>query len=137
MSDKAKHIVSQMFEKDDFSQWLGIERVLIEEGHCILKMTVRKEMTNGFDIAHGGISYALADSALAFASNSRGQIAVSIETSISHTKAVFINDTLVAVANELNLSKKLAQYEVKVTNQKDEIVALFKGTVFRKTESWV
>ena len=126
-----------MFEKDDFSQWLGIERVLIEEGHCILKMTVRKEMTNGFDIAHGGISYALADSALAFASNSRGQIAVSIETSISHTKAVFINDTLVAVANELNLSKKLAQYEVKVTNQKDEIVALFKGTVFRKTESWV
>jgi len=137
VSDKAKHIVSQMFEKDDFSQWLGIERVLIEEGHCILKMTVRKEMTNGFDIAHGGISYALADSALAFASNSRGQIAVSIETSISHTKAVFINDTLVAVANELNLSKKLAQYEVKVTNQKDEIVALFKGTVFRKTESWV
>jgi len=136
MSDTAKNIVEQMFSQDDFSKWLGIKRVLVEYAHCILEMTVREEMTNGFGIAHGGITYALADSALAFASNSRGQKAVSIETSISHTLAVNVGDILRAEAQEEHVNHKLGQYTVKVTNQKSEIVALFKGTVYRKKESW-
>jgi len=136
MSGKAQDIVNKMFTNDDFSQWLGIKKILVEEGHCILEMTVRKEMTNGFDIAHGGITYSFADSAFAFASNSRGKLAVSIETSISHTKAVQIGDTLTAEAHEDLISNKLGHYHVKVTNQNDDIVALFKGTVFRKKEEW-
>ena len=70
--DKAEQIVSKMIENDAFSQWLGIEVINVSEGTCKLKMTIRDEMTNGFKIAHGGISYALADSALAFAANSYG-----------------------------------------------------------------
>ena len=68
----AKKVVDKMINGDAFSQWLGIEVLEITEGSCKLKMTVRKEMTNGFNIAHGGISYSLADSALAFAANSDG-----------------------------------------------------------------
>jgi len=93
-------------------------------------------MTNGFDIAHGGITYSFADSAFAFASNSQGKFAVSIETSISHTLAVYTDDILTAEAVQDNLSNKLAHYRVTVTNQDSKIVALFKGTVYRKNEEW-
>ncbi|CAG0910535.1 unnamed protein product, partial [Cyprideis torosa] len=61
-----------MYENDAFSKWLGIERMEEREGYCKLKMVLTKDMTNGFNIAHGGIAYSLADSALAFAANARG-----------------------------------------------------------------
>ena len=66
-------------------------------------MTIREEMTNGFKIAHGGITFSFADSAFAFASNSRGRKAVSIETSISHTKPLKIGDIITAIAEEQSL----------------------------------
>lgn len=132
----AQQVVDTMFNGDAFSQWLGIERLEERPGHCRLKMTVRPEMTNGFKIAHGGISYSLADSALAFASNGHGTQAVSLETSISHTKPVNTGDTLWAVAEEKNLSRKTGLYEVRITNQNNELVALFKGTVYRTGKEW-
>lgn len=132
-----KEIVEKgMYERDAFSQWLGIELLEVREGYAKVSMTVRPEMTNGFQIAHGGITYSLADSCLAFASNSHGRHAVSIETSISHTKAVLPGDFLMAESQLENLSGKLGIYTVKVTNQKNEMVALFKGTVYRKDSEW-
>lgn len=125
-----------MFNNDPFSKWLGIERVEDGAGKSILKMTVRKEMLNGFDVAHGGICYSLADSALAFAANGHGIQSLSIDTSISHTKKVVEGDVLTAKANELNLLKRTGVYQVEVTNQNNEIVALFKGTVYRTSKAW-
>lgn len=132
----AKSIVDQMMENDKFSQWLGINRLEEKEGYCQLSMTVRPEMCNGFGIAHGGITFSLADSALAFASNSRGKHAVSIETSISHVKPVHVGDTLLATCEEQSLGNRTGIYYVKVENQSNEQVALFKGTVFRKDTDW-
>jgi acyl-CoA thioesterase len=129
-------IVDLMMSKDKFSQWLGIERLGESAGKCKLQMLVREEMCNGFEIAHGAITYALADSALAFASNSHGRKSVSIETSISHIYPVRTGDVLTAVAEEKNLANRLAIYEVTITNQESQTVALFKGTVFRKEETW-
>ncbi len=131
-----KAIVDKMYNGDAFSQWLGIERLEERPGYCRLQMTVREEMTNGFKIAHGGITYSLADSALAFASNSHGRQAVSIETSISHTRPVHINDVLTAEATELNITNATAIYDIKITNQNKEVVALFKGTVYRTKKEW-
>ncbi len=131
-----KEITDKMMDKDHFSQWLGIERVLDGEGVSVLKMKVREEMLNGFGVAHGGITFSFADSAFAFASNSRARHAVSIETSISHTAPVFADDELTAVAEEINLTHKTGLYKVEVHNQKNELVALFKGTVYRKSEEW-
>jgi acyl-CoA thioesterase len=125
-----------MYGNDAFSQWLGIKLLDVQEGYAKICMTVRAEMTNGFGIAHGGITYSLSDSCFAFASNSHGRHAVSIETSISHTKAVRIGDILTAESSLEHLSNRLGVYHVKVTNQNDEIVALFKGTVFRKESHW-
>src|SRR3989338_6740923 len=83
-----------MMQLDAYSQWMGIRVLHIDFGTCTLSCTISPEMLNGFGITHGGISYALADSALAFASNSHGQQCVSIETSIAHIKPAQLNDTL-------------------------------------------
>jgi acyl-CoA thioesterase len=128
--DLSKKVVNKMISGDAFSQWLGIKIIKINEGNCTLEMTVRDEMTNGFHIAHGGIAYSLADSALAFAANSYGIQAMSIETSISHTKKVKSGDVLKATTKEINKSNKTAIYYITITNQNDIEVAHFKGTVF-------
>jgi acyl-CoA thioesterase len=132
----AKAVVDQMMEGDRFSQWLGIERVEDGPGRSVLRLKVREEMVNGFSIAHGGITYSLADSALAFASNSHGRKAVSVETSISHTEPVKAGDVLIATAEEEHLSNKIGIYKVSVTNQDGRTVALFKGTVYRTSQEW-
>ena len=132
----AVQVVEKMYSNDLFSQWLGIERVVVETGRCVLKMTVRKEMLNGFDIAHGGICYSLADSALAFASNSHGRKAVSVETSISLTEQVKENDVLTATAEEISLTNKIGVYYVTIINKENKKVALFKGTVYRTSKEW-
>ena len=134
--NKANKIVNQMFKGDAFSQWLGVEIVEVSEGYSELKLVVREEMTNGFNIAHGGITYSLADSALAFAANSQGRKSVSVETSISHTKQSLVGDVITAKAIEKSLSNKIAIYEITITNQKEETVALFKGTVYRTSKKW-
>lgn len=136
MSTPNEIVQTGMYDNDAFSKWLGIELIDISQGYAKIKMTVREEMTNGFKIAHGGITYSLADSAFAFASNSWGEHAVSIETSISHTRPVNVNDVLTAKTSMQNKSKRLAIYNVTVTNQDEKIVALFKGTVFHTGKEW-
>lgn len=134
--DRAQEIVRKMMADDAFSKWLGIEIEESSAGHCRLRMRVRKEMTNGFGVAHGGITYSLADSALAFACNSHGIKSMSIETSISHTAPVMSDDTLTATAAELSKKNRIAIYEVRITNQHEETVGHFKGTVYRSGKEW-
>jgi len=134
--NQSEKIVDTMYQNDAFSQWLGIEVVEIKDGYCKLNMTVRKEMLNGFQIAHGGIAYSLADSALAFASNSHGRKSLSVETSISHTVSVKEGDSLIAVSNEISLSPKIGIYLISIKNQNEQEVALFKGTVYRTSKEW-
>lgn len=132
----AEKVVEQMFRNDPFSIWLGIERLVVAPGSCVLRMTVREEMLNGFAIAHGGITYSLADSCLAFASNSHGIQAVSVETSISHTKPVKAGDTITATAIEMSCSTRIGIYHITITNESHTVVALFKGTVYRTGKLW-
>lgn len=135
-NELARRVVARMMEHDAFSQWLGISVLEIAPGCCTLRMAVRPEMDNGFHITHGGIAYSFADSALAFASNSHGIQAVSIDTSISHVKPVKAGDMLTAVAEESSRSNRIGIYHVQVKNQEGIVVALFKGTVFRTGKEW-
>ncbi len=132
----AEKVVEKMMRHDGFSQWLGITVNEISVGHCKLSMKVRKEMLNGFDIAHGGITYSLADSALAFASNSHGRKAVSVETGISHTISLKEGDEISAVAEEVSLNNKIGIYNITISKKDGTVVALFKGTVYRTSKSW-
>ncbi len=133
---KPEAIVHKMMENDAFSQWLGIEILESKLGSCTLKMLIRPEMTNGFGVTHGGITYSLADSALAFAANAHGMQSMSIETSISHLKKVVAGDVLTVVAKEVSLTRKIAVYNMSITNQNKEVVADFKGTVYRSSKEW-
>src|SRR5690554_5539409 len=84
----SKTIPHKMLSLDPFSQWLGIEILECEIGRCKVGMTIRKEMLNSMQKAHGGITYSLADTAFGFSANTYGKYAVSIETSINHIEAL-------------------------------------------------
>jgi acyl-CoA thioesterase len=131
-----KEIVDLMMDGDAFSRWLGISIDKLELGHCTLSCRVRAEMLNGHHIAHGGISYSLSDSALAFAANSYGNKCVSIETSISHLMPVKEDTVLTAVSNEIHRGKTFAIYTVQIFNEQREKVSMFKGTVNISREIW-
>lgn len=132
-----KEVVDMMMANDYFSRWLRIEVLETGSGISKLKMTVTKDMLNGFGIAHGGITYSLADSALAFASNSHGNKSVSVETSISHLVSLVEGDEIIAEAIEENRSNKIGVYSIKVYKTSDRtLVALFKGTVYRTSKEW-
>ncbi|HXJ98336.1 MAG TPA: PaaI family thioesterase, partial [Gelidibacter sp.] len=88
MPINGENIPHKMLSQDPYSTWLGIEILESEIGRCKVAMTVRKEMLNSMGKAHGGISYALADTAFGFAANTHGNYAVSIETSINHIEAL-------------------------------------------------
>lgn len=132
-----KEIVERMMQNDAFSKWLDIEVLSIEKGSSVLRCTIQEEMLNGFQIAHGGISYSLSDSALAFAANSYGKHCVSVETSISHTKPAKPGDILIATCIELHRGKTLGIYQVEIRNQDEVLISLFKGTVFISDKEWI
>ena len=123
----ARAVVYHMMEHDLFSQWLGIEVLEIKEGYSKIKMTVRKEMINGFGIVHGGIAFSLADSAFAFACNNRNVLSVALDTSINFIKPVHVDDELTAEAKEKHNGKSTGLYHITITNQKNHKVAIFKG----------
>ena len=132
MEDKSPvSVVNHMMHQDAFSQWLGIDVIEIKEGYSKIKMMVRQEMINGFQVVHGGITFSLADSAFAFACNNRNNLSMALECSISFLKQVNVGDELTAEAKEIHNGKSTGVYSITVTNQNNQHVALFKGTCFR------
>lgn len=128
---EAAAVVAHMLEHDAFSRWLGITVLDIREGYSRVRMTIREEMVNGFGIIHGGIAFSLADSAFAFACNNRNTLSVALDTSINFIKPVYIGDILTAVATEIHNGQSTGLYQVEIRNQKDHVVALFKGLCYR------
>jgi acyl-CoA thioesterase len=132
----AQKVVEHMMLNDRFSQWLGITCLVTEAGKCVIQMTVRDEMLNGFGLVHGGIAFSLADSALAFASNAYGRLSVALECSISYPVPVHAGDVLIATAQELSLTNRIGVYQIVVSNQHQQQVAFFKGTVYRTSKEY-
>lgn len=137
MTTTPRQVVAHMMEHDLFSQWLGIEVMDVGEGYSKIRMTVRKEMINGFGIVHGGIAFSLADSAFAFACNNRNVLSVALDTSINFTKPVHVGDMLTAEAKELHNGKSTGLYHINISNQNEHVVAIFKGTCFRTHKSLI
>ena len=113
-----------------------MEIVEIRPNAAAVRMTVRSDMLNGFGVCHGGATFALADSALAFASNTHGRVTVSIENSISYPKGIFEGDVLTATARQESDTNRLSFYRVTVTRSTGETVALFRGTVYKTSQDF-
>ena len=140
--DLANKVVNKMIGGDAFSKWLGIKILHISEGYCKLEMRIREEMTNGFNISHGGIAYSLADSCLAFAANSYGKHAITIETKMNYLKKALNNEILIASSEKIKEtgkhfeSGKLSKYKIIIENQDNDEIADFTGIVYHTGEMW-
>ena len=130
-----KEYVDIMLKNDRFSRWLGLEIMEIRDGYCQLKMAIKKPMLNGFGIVHGGIIFSMADSAFAFASNGGGRISVALDVSISFTKSGVEGDLLFVIAKEEYSGYKTGLYTVRIENEQGELIALFKGNVYRTSKT--
>ena len=129
-----QRILEILLEKDHFTRWLGLEIEAHGPGYCRLRYQVREEMTNGFGVVHGGIVFSAADSAFAFACNAYGQVTVALEVSINFTRPVSVGDRLWVEAREIYLGRKTGVYDIRTTNERGELVALFKGTAYRTSK---
>ena len=136
MSKEMHPIVAQMMEADAMSQWLGIEVLESAPGVCRCRLGVRDDMVNGFGIAHGAITYALADSTLAFAVNAQGRHAVSVTSTIQHLAPVMLGDVIESQAIMRSTGQRVVHVDVEVTNQRGERVAWLTATGYKRSTSW-
>ena len=123
----ARRSAAAMWERDAASQALGMVIEEARPGYARLRMTVRDDMLNGHATCHGGYLFTLADSAFAFACNSRDRATVASGAAIEFLAAVRAGEVLTAEAREQALGGRLGVYDVTVTNETGERVALFRG----------
>jgi acyl-CoA thioesterase len=123
----ALQVAQAMYADDQTSQELGIELLDCKEGYARMQMKVRPEFTNGHSICHGGFQFLLADSAFAFACNSYNQKAVAAGCNIDFLRAVQVGEILEAEARMIQQGKRTGIYDVRVTNQAGDTVALMRG----------
>ncbi|HET9378589.1 MAG TPA: hydroxyphenylacetyl-CoA thioesterase PaaI [Chthoniobacterales bacterium] len=129
----AERVAAAMFARDAASQSLGMEVKEVRAGYARLTLLVRPDMLNGHAICHGGIVFSLADSAFAFACNSRNQSTVASGCSIDFIAPARSGDELTAEAMERALLGRIGIYDVTVTNQEGKTIALFRGRSYRVT----
>ena len=123
----AKRCAEVMWAGDKASEALGMEVEITAAGCATARMTVREDMVNGFDVCHGGLLFALADSAFAFACNAYDRKTVAASASIEFLRPALLGDELRAVATEEHRGRRSGFYKVRVDNQDGELVALFQG----------
>ncbi len=116
-----------MWRDDNASKSLGMKIEEVRPGYARLSMTVAPAMVNGHNLCHGGLIFTLADSTFAFACNSHNQRAVAAAASIEFLAPAFLGDVLTAEGIEQALKGRAGVYDMKVTNQKNELIALFRG----------
>ncbi len=125
--ETAKRCAASMWAQDRASQALGIELEITAAGAATARMQVREDMLNGFDVCHGGLLFALADTAFAFACNAYDRVTFAASAGIEFLRPARLGDRLVAVASEEYRGAKSGYYQVRIDNQQGDVVALFRG----------
>lgn len=124
---RAQRCAETMLANDRSSQAMGISIEVVEPGKAIARMRVRDDMLNGFAVIHGGLTFALADTAFAFACNGYDEQSFAASAHIEFLRPAAAGDELTAIANEDYRGRRNGYYSVEVRNQRDELVALFRG----------
>ena len=125
--DTARRCADEMLAKDRSSQALGISIDIRAPGEAVATMQVRDDMINGFDVIHGGLTFALADTAFAFACNAYNKRSFAASAHINFLRPALRGDELTALATEDHRGRRGGYYSVRVRNQRGELVALFRG----------
>ena len=124
---RAKRCAAEMWAQDAASAWVGIRLEQVDEGTATLSLKVMEHHCNGHGICHGGVTFLLADSAFAYACNSRNISTVAQHNVISYLAPAHLGDHLSATASEVSLTGRSGIYDVKVTNQDGRMIAEFRG----------
>ncbi len=125
--ERAEKSAAAMWANDEASKWFGMEIAEVDEGRAILTLTIGPHHCNGHGMCHGGVTHALADSAFAFACNSRNTATVAQHTTISFLAPGKKGDQLTATATEVTVAGRNGIYDVRVTNQDNTLIAEFRG----------
>lgn len=125
--ERAERSADAMWSGDGASAWFGMQIEEVDEGRATLSLTIAPNHANGHGICHGGVTFALADSAFAFACNSRNQSTVAQHNMISYIAPGRIGDCLTARAEEVTLNGRSGIYDVRITNQDDQLIAEMRG----------
>ena len=125
--ERAEKSAAAMRSGDGASAWFGMSLDDVDEGRAVLSLTVEPHHANGHGICHGGVTFSLADSAFAFACNSRNQSTVAQHNMISYIAPGHIGDRLTARAEEVTLNGRNGIYDVRVTNQDGQLIAEMRG----------
>ena len=123
----AQEVARLMWAEDRASQALGMQLLEVRPGYARISMTVRRDMTNGHGMCHGGFMFLLADSTFAFACNSHNQKAVAASAEIHFLAPAHEGDVLTAEGQEQHLAGRSGVYDTRVTDQNGKLVALFRG----------
>ncbi|MDO9517486.1 MAG: hotdog fold thioesterase [Methanosarcinaceae archaeon] len=134
MSNPVFDALFKKVESEPYARKLGIELVKLDHGYSLVKMVYSKDMDNIFGMAHGGAIYSLIDEAFETSANSHGTIAVALSVNVSYIKPAAQGDILFAEAKEVSRSFKIGTYEIKVTNDKDELIATCQAVAYRKKD---
>ena len=127
MSHAPHAVADALYARDACSQALGIEIVAVGEGSCVTRMPVHTEMCNGFGIAHGGMTFLLADTAMAFASNADNEVALASSAEIDWLAPVQEGDVLTATAERRWSNGRSTVWDITITNRAGESVAIVRG----------
>ncbi len=135
--ETARRCADTMYANDHASKALGIEIDIPAAGEAVATMTVRDDMVNGFDVLHGGLTFALADTAFAFACNAYDAQSFAASAQIEFMRPAMLGDVLRATATEDHRGRRSGYYSVEVRNQQDELVALFRGRCTAKSDTGI
>ena len=134
MEEKVRKAIFQKVNEEPFARKMNLKLVDLDDGYSVVEMTFTKEMENIFGMAHGGAVFALIDEAFETAGNSHGTVAVALNMNITYTAAPSSGARLRAVAREVNLTRRTATYDIRVQDEKENLIAVCQALVYRKKD---
>ena len=134
MDEKVKRAMFKRVNEEPFARKMNLKLVDLGAGYSVVEMTFTEDMENIFGMAHGGAICALIDEAFETAGNSHGTVAVALNMNITYTAAPKPGSQLRAVAKEVNLTRRTATYDIRVTDQDDTLIAVCSALVYRKKD---
>jgi acyl-CoA thioesterase len=132
MNEKIKQAIYRQVEKEPFAQKFGLKLVDLDEGYSRVEMVFSSDMQNIFGMAHGGALFALIDEAFETASNSHGTVAVALNMNITYISSPPLGSKLIAEAKEFHRTNKTANYDIKIYDEKNQLIASCQALVYRK-----
>ena len=132
MNDKVKEAIFRQVGKEPFAQKFGLKLIDLDEGSSRVGMTFTPDMENIFGLAHGGALFALIDEAFETASNSHGTMAVALNLNITYVSSPAPGSKLIAEAKEYSRTNRIANYDIKVLDDRGRLIASCQALVYRK-----